>query len=222
MDNELVHAVGVEQFRNDSLIFASAYSPDFVSPENLPEHSLCKDLNIPTPKYIPKLLSHNQEIRINNPRSPPGSTNKNISLGLIALHTPGHTPDELALWDPSEKMLYVGDTLYEFAHIIFPNEGSIIDWLDSVDFLIHLVEGQNAKISCGHTTAGRPAIEVLVGANEFMMDVLKGGEKVRKRFKKRGEVCEEYVQESMRFGLVCPRRLIEEARVKRGLSQFQS
>ena len=62
-----------------------------------------------------------------------------VPLGVVVLHTPGHTPDELALWDESETMLYVGDTLYEWAHIIFPSEGSIVQWLQTVDGLIALV-----------------------------------------------------------------------------------
>ena len=37
-------------------------------------------------------------------------------------------------------MLYVGDTLYERAPIIFPNEGSIVRWRATVDALIALLE----------------------------------------------------------------------------------
>ena len=57
-------------------------------------------------------------------------------MGMQLLHTPGHTPDELALWDEAETMLYIGDTLYEWAPIIFPNEGSIVQWLETVDALL--------------------------------------------------------------------------------------
>ncbi len=213
-----ISVVGVEQFAIDSPVFVSSHSPAFISPANLSIHSLCKELSIQTPRYTPTLVSHNQEIRIKDPRcSDTDTANPTLSLGVLVLHTPGHTPDELALWDVDDNMLYVGDTLYEWATIIFPNEGSVVDWFDSVDALIELVEGRNASISCGHTTAGRPATEVLQCAKEFMMDVLSSREKVRESFEKRGETFEVYIQEGMRFSLGCPKRLIEEAREKRDL-----
>ena len=34
----------------------SGNDPDFISPANLPEHSLCDSLGITTPTYTPKLL----------------------------------------------------------------------------------------------------------------------------------------------------------------------
>lgn len=221
--------VGVEQFAIDSPVFVSSHSPDFISPANLPNHSLCQDLGIQTPRYTPTPISHKQEVRlIRHPRPcNPGNTNdpaNAVSLvptGVIALHTPGHTPDELALWDEDEGMLYVGDTLYEWAHIIFPREGSVVDWFQSVDFLISLINEaprkDSARINCGHTTASRPALEVLQGAKGFMADVLSRREEVRDRFEKRGEVVEVYAQEGMRFSLSCPQRLIKEARKQQRL-----
>lgn len=223
-----INVVGVEQFANDSPIFVSSHSLDFISPANLPIHSLCQDLGIQTPQYTTTPISHGQEIQItrHHPRSSSdkgGSIDTKIaesavSTGVVALHTPGHTPDELALWDEEEGMLYVGDTFYEWAHIIFPVEGSIVDWFQSVDMLINLIHAStkkgSAKINCGHTTAGRPALEVLQGARDFMMDVLSRRERVRDRFEKRGEVFEVYAQEGMRYSLACPKRLIDTAREK--------
>ncbi|KAI0072537.1 Metallo-hydrolase/oxidoreductase [Panus rudis PR-1116 ss-1] len=203
------HILGVEQFASDSAIYASAHDPTFLSPTNLPKHSLCKDMGISTPQYTPVLLPDNHELAIGG-----------VSLGMRVLHTPGHTPDEVALWDEEEGMLYVGDTLYEWAPIIFPNEGSIVTWFRSVDSLVRLVSehsrhsGLRIRISCGHVTAGQDALDVLRKTREFMVDVVKGKEKVRERFEKRGEVCVQYVQEGMRFSLVCPERLVKEAQTE--------
>ncbi|KAI0368745.1 Metallo-hydrolase/oxidoreductase [Pilatotrama ljubarskyi] len=200
------HILGVEQFAKDSPILASKYDPAFVSPVNLPKHSLCANLGIRTPSYTPSLQAHLSPVL-----SPDGTL-----LGVTLLHTPGHTPDELALWDEGESMLYVGDTLYEWAPIIFPNEGSIVVWLKTVDSLIALVEGSGkggaVLINCGHKTAAGPALEVLRSTKAFMMDVLEGREKVRRRMTKRGEEHVEYVQESGRYSLVCPERLVREAK----------
>ncbi len=202
----MVCAVGVEQFAGDSTIIASGNDPAFLAPNVLPEHSLCANLRIQTPSYTPILLPH---------RAPISSAGGH-PLGVELLHTPGHTPDELALWDEEEGMLYVGDTLYEWAPIIFPNEGSIVEWLDTVDNLIRLVEGSGkastVRIGCGHKTAGSGAQEVLLSTKAFMFDVLAGREDVKDRWEKRGEIHVRYAQSGGRYNLICPERLVEEAR----------
>ncbi|KAI0691523.1 Metallo-hydrolase/oxidoreductase [Cerioporus squamosus] len=200
------HILGVEQFVHDSPVLASGNDPSFLAPANLPTHSLCESLHIRTPSYTPSLRAHGEDI----------CSEDGVPLGIKLLHTPGHTPDQLALWDEEEAIIYVGDTLYEWAHIIFPNEGSIVQWLDTVDALTTLVQSSTrlneAKINCGHKTANGPALEVLQTTKAFMMDVLEGREKVKSRLTKRGEEHVEYVQEGGRYSLVCPERLVKEAR----------
>lgn len=141
-----------------------------------------------------------------------------VALGVRVLHTPGHTPDQLALWGAAEGMLYVGDSLYEDAQIIFPKEGSIIDWLASMKELLSLVETHNgldssskALLNAGHCTAVTPALEILEAALSFMEDVMGGTEPVRQRSEVRGEPTVHYAQESGRFSLRCPERLVLEA-----------
>ena len=198
--------MGVEQFAGDSPVVASGHDPAFVSPANLPAHSLCADLGIPTPSYTPSLRPHGTHVE-NGDGEP---------LGMVLLHTPGHTPDELALWDEEEAMLYVGDTLYERAPIIFPNEGSIVRWRATVDALIALLEasgkGREARINCGHETAMAPALEVLRTTKAFVQDVIEGREPVKERMTKRGEQHVRYSQVGGRYSLICPERLVEEAR----------
>ncbi|KAI0330222.1 Metallo-hydrolase/oxidoreductase [Cubamyces sp. BRFM 1775] len=200
------HILGVEQFAGDSPVIQSGYDPAFLAADKLPEHSLCAFLGIPTPSYKPSL----------QPDQSPLLSKDNISLGMTLLHTPGHTPDELALWDADEGMLYVGDTLYEWAHIIFPKEGSIVLWLESVDKLARLVaESGNSdavKINCGHMTAKGSAMDVLRSTKAFMLDVVEGRENVKSRMHKRGEEYVEYAQDGGRYSLICPERLVQEAR----------
>lgn len=198
--------VGVEQFAHDSPVIASGYDPSFLSPADLPEHSLCTSLGIPTPSYTPSLRPHLHVIL----------SKEGIPLGATLLHTPGHTPDELALWDEKEGMLYVGDTLYEWAPIIFPNEGSIVQWLDTVDALLELVrasgKAEKVKVNCGHKTADTPALEVLQTARSFMVDIIEEREPVKSRMTKRGEEHIYCAQRGGRYSLVCPERLVKEAR----------
>ncbi|THH30023.1 hypothetical protein EUX98_g4175 [Antrodiella citrinella] len=169
------HILGVEQFTEDSQILVSGFAPEFNSPSNLPQNSLCESLGIEVPQYSPIFVEDRYTIR---------TTNGNVYV----LHTPGHTPDELALWDEDERMLYVGDTLYEWAPIIFPVAGSIVAWLQTVDALLQLVAPfADARISCGHVTAGEPATEVLLEAKSFMGQVLQGKIKPTRVFEKGGE-----------------------------------
>lgn len=129
------------------------------------------------------------------------------------------------MYDAGEMMLYVGDSLYEYEPIIFPTEGSITAWLESVDYLMAFVAEINEKlrtrsslqakevlINAGHRTAARPAMQVLADSRAFMDDVLKGMEPVKGRLKVRGEENVVYEQAGGAFSLRCPERLIEEAR----------
>lgn len=199
-------AVGVEQFSADSPIYQSAHSLSFISPANRPKNSHCEALGLRTPSFTPEPVPHGAHLLFY-----PG-----IPSGVTLLHTPGHTPDEIALWDDVDKMLYVGDTLYEFEPIIFPNEGSIVEWLSSVDMLVEYVLGtsspQSAMINCGHRTTMRPALDVLRTTKDFMLDVVAGKEEIRRR-ERRGDVeYVEYLQHGGRYRLICPERLVLEAR----------
>ncbi|KAJ6505955.1 beta-lactamase-like protein [Mycena vulgaris] len=202
------HILGTEQFDSDSRILASSYCPSFLSPPNLPTHSLCENLGIKTPTYTPILVPHQYAIH----------SSTNVALGISILHTPGHTPDELAVFDSAEKMLYVGDSLYEKDTIIFPSEGSLVDWMSSIEYLILFVKTENGtgqgqvRINSGHRTVCRPALEVLVATKEFMQDVISGREPVIKRLTVRGEENVVYAQSGGRFVLRCPERLVLAAR----------
>ncbi|KAF9476687.1 Metallo-hydrolase/oxidoreductase [Pholiota conissans] len=212
------HILGVEDFSSKSWpILASGHSPSFVSKEQLPESSLCKPMGIEMPIYTPTLVADRHRI------TAPGFSKE---LGVTILHTPGHTPDEIALFDEAEMMLYVGDSLYEHEHIIFPSQGSITTWFASMKFLVSFVKEKNelsvhssdsamareVLINSGHVTALRPALDVLLGAIAFVRDVVDGKEKVKERRWHRGEATVTYEQGDNRFSLRCPERLVLEAR----------
>ena len=196
----------------NSIILASAHDPNFLARDVLTKHSLCNALGIETPQYTPILVPHQHSIASCGPGV--------ISLDVTIFHTPGHTPDEIALYDHAEMMLYVGDSLYEYEPIIFPSEGSIVTWFESMDFLIWLVEAMNSKASdgrkvqmnSGHRTVLQPALEILLAAKAFMKDVVNGKERVRERRQNRGEETVMYKQSGGRFSLRCPERLILEMR----------
>ena len=117
-------------------------------------------------------------------------------------------------------MLYVGDSLYEYEPIIFPSEGSIVTWFESMDYLSWLVKAMNSKASdgrkvrmnSGHRTVFQPALEILLAAKAFMKDVVNGKERVKERQQNRGGETVAYEQSGGRFSLRCPERLILEIR----------
>ncbi|PAV16725.1 Metallo-hydrolase oxidoreductase [Pyrrhoderma noxium] len=202
------HILGLEQFTEDSPIYASSHSPSFLSPKNLPHNSLCQRLGIQTPTYTPTLIDHLSPILFHPPnqhqadQNQPKASSKSpsINTSIQILHTPGHTPDSLAIWDKSEQMLYVGDTLYAHSPIIFPPEGNLTHWFRSIDLLISVcidhtttatsptqtsiqtpapTQTQTPRLNAGHSSSLRPALSILSRAKSFLKDVVSGLEPIQ-------------------------------------------
>ena len=59
---------------------------------------------------------------------------------LAVLHTPGHSPDHLALWHPDTRTLFVGDLLQLGSSVFIPASkgGSLVDYLHSLRRLLAL------------------------------------------------------------------------------------
>ena len=59
---------------------------------------------------------------------------------LVVLHTPGHSPDHIALWHPESRSLFVGDLLVLGGTVFIPasDGGNLADYLASLERLRHL------------------------------------------------------------------------------------
>lgn len=68
-----------------------------------------------------------------------------LDLNLTIYHTPGHTPDHVAIWDPKERHLFVGDSLYRKAPVFFFIGGSVIDYSKTIGRLRGLVDDWNSQ-----------------------------------------------------------------------------
>jgi len=175
------HILGIPQFLSaNPIIIASDLDKPFLL-KNLDVHSLCKYVNVPTPKYdIAHWASHMEYFSL-----------AGIPFRIQFFHIPGHTPDSLAWYDLDEHHLYVGDTFYERmrskpipelpddagqvpglpatqAAIIFPEEGgSWIQYMSSLDLLLSFVLHQNMELRRQHGHRHEPIPRVLVGCGHL-------------------------------------------------------
>ncbi|MCJ1223880.1 hypothetical protein MMC12_000523 [Toensbergia leucococca] len=212
------HILGIPCFKTvKPTILASSHEKSFIE-DDLPEHSLCLFLGIPTPEYSVSFWAADFESIIFE-----GSP-----LGLQVLHTPGHTPDELAWYDEEERYLYVGDSFYErvsgdnsYAQpIIFPNEGNLIQYMSSLEKLISFVSGKNSKldrtpikIGCGHITSSTDAIGILLPVRQLFQNIIAGETPIKQSTEKRGEIVDLWQEDGdPRFSVEAPRRLVTDAR----------
>jgi glyoxylase-like metal-dependent hydrolase (beta-lactamase superfamily II) len=149
-------------------ILASSHDKSFILTD-LPTHSLCKHLHIPTPEYtISHWARHLEYLSYLHPAPAPSPAPALIPLRIQTLHIPGHTPDSLAWYDIDEHHLYVGDAFYarkrptppketitlptnesptpdpeDDAPIIFPSEGNLITYTSSLTLLLSFIRHQN-------------------------------------------------------------------------------
>lgn len=199
-------------------ILASSYRKSFVT-EKLSEHSLCDEIGVDTPRYEVTYWADDYE-RL---------TYEGHELYLQTIHTPGHTPDELAWYDEKARDLYVGDSLYERVAedksyeqaIQFPKEGNMNEYLMSLDKLIHFVEDKDAeegrasvKLGSGHVTRAATAKEILVSVKTFLLHVINGRIPMLSCTEKRGELYGLWIApgDDPRFSVEGPLRLFERVR----------
>ena len=211
------HILGLAHFpASSSHIVASSFDKAFIE-DNLPEHSLCQSLGISVPDYKVSQWAEEYEKVYSGPH-----------LNIQILHTPGHTPDELAYYDKDERHLFVGDTLYERVAkdgsyeqpIMFPKEGNLMHYMQSLEKLITFVNEKNAeadkarvKIGCGHITSSVDGSEILLAVKQLFLDIFAGRVPIVQSEERRGE---EYVlyraEEEPRFSVNGPKRLVLDAR----------
>jgi len=216
------HIGGIEQFTDDSStsILASVHGKSFVE-DDLATHSLCRFLDITTPRYTVTHWAHDLEA-LHRPSHP------KVPLGLLVLSTPGHTPDELAWYDVQERWLFVGDTFYERVNeglkaeipIIFPTEGKWAELMASLDKLLEFVRAKNTesgkervKIACGHITSNVDGEEILVAVQKLFWDIIWGKLPVNETKTIRGELVDLWKDDGQpRFSVRGPRKLVDDAR----------
>lgn len=138
-------------------------------------------------------------------------------LGLDIYHTPGHTPDELAIWDPEERFLFVGDTLYEWAPIIFPPEGDLRKYTSTLYKLRDLTKSLNkgasperrVRMACGHVTSEADAEDFVCEVENFLSKVKRGLIEPQDKGEARGLRLVGYERDDGRISFLGPKRLFD-------------
>lgn len=162
-------------------------------------------MGIETPKYtISDWAEDGESVDVDN-------------AALTIYQIPGHTPDQLAVWDAQERHLFVGDMLYLDAPILFLRGGSAVDYAQSLTKLRLLVKGwdseaaQKAKISCGHITSGHSASTVLAGVDEFFQNIRDGKVPATSEGDRYGmRDLQLYEMEKSRISFLGPRKVFDE------------
>ncbi|KAM0711089.1 hypothetical protein Q7P35_001828 [Cladosporium inversicolor] len=180
------HIGGIEAFSHaGASIVASGHDRDFVKPERLEANSLCGAFGMQTPKYdISHYTQDGEELE-----------HKGQGLGLQIIHTPGHTPDSIAIYDEAERRLFVGDTCYQRAAtmpwgerqvvpIVLPLQGNWKDFVASLHTLHEFVTQKDSlnyasaelriRLAAGHTTSARPAADFLQTVIAFCQRIVAG------------------------------------------------
>jgi glyoxylase-like metal-dependent hydrolase (beta-lactamase superfamily II) len=178
------HILGIPQFLTaDPIIVASNFDKSFIL-EDLPVHSLCKYINVPTPQYnISHWASHMEYFSLSG-----------TPFRAQFLHIPGHTPCSLAWYDIDEHHLYVGDAFYERKRsvripelpddagqvpglpatqgaIIFAEDGgNWVQFMSSLDLLLSFVTHTNAELRRQHASSPEAPPRVKVGAGHLTCD----------------------------------------------------
>jgi glyoxylase-like metal-dependent hydrolase (beta-lactamase superfamily II) len=150
-----ISAKGTDHF---TTVLASSNSKSFISPyENLQKHSLCGEMGIHAPKYQIDWADDMSKV-VYKSATRSGVT---VSTPYTILHTPGHTPDSLTWYDADLRLLCVGDSFYvketdttrkaswgpePAMPVIFPPQGILKDWWDSLQKLLSFVREENEEV----------------------------------------------------------------------------
>ncbi|KAK7207384.1 beta-lactamase-like protein [Myxozyma melibiosi] len=204
------HIGGMFEFP-EADIFVSGNSQEYVL-KDLGCNSLCCAVSMPTPKFeVHHWLEQNEKL-----------VYKGIDLKIEALLTPGHTPDEIALYDEEEKVFFSGDSVYEKVPIYMIETSNMADFGKSLDFMLEYVQKKNAELSgtrittaAGHVTDSADTETLLVELKECFYDMLKGKCKLTKQENMRGKNVLTFMNETKNVGY-----LIIDAKLKEGLKHF--
>ncbi|KAK9459766.1 beta-lactamase-like protein [Lipomyces oligophaga] len=203
------HIGGITEFTDDSEIYVSGNDKDYVL-HDLGCHSLCCAIGMETPKFeVTHWLQHNERLSYNG-----------VDLGLEALLTPGHTPDEIALYDINEHVLFTGDSLYETIPIYIIDTSDMVEYIKSMEFLLEYIKAKNTELTslgirvttaAGHVTDTADTEILLQEAIDCYWDTLNGKSTLTERIYMRKLNVGIYMNAKRNVGFLCIDEKLEAA-----------
>lgn len=160
------HIMGIQSLLNvgvDLTVLTSSHRKSWVTPyHNLQKHSLCDRMSLQAPKYDARWIEDASKISYHAGTSL-------LETSITVIHTPGHTPDSLSLYDAESNTLSVGDMFYEKESdetrsgsgkwkreppmpVMFGEEGNIIDWNASMHRVLDFVRAENRRLEISTAT----------------------------------------------------------------------
>ncbi|KAK0745437.1 beta-lactamase-like protein [Schizothecium vesticola] len=167
------HIGKVAALTASSAIWASSYDRSFIEgKDRLPTSSLCRFFGVETPKYkVTHWADDVQHVQ---------TSDSGDDLGLVIYHTPGHTPDQLAVWDPQERVIFVGDTLNtlgKLKSLVAAWNGDASDQTIDTSAVCPFPRSTSApsrvQIACGHITSASDAQQLISDVDAFLYQVLE-------------------------------------------------
>ena len=101
-----------------------------------------------------------------------------INLGdernITVILTPGHTPDSISLLDTQERLLFVGDTIYQGPIFLYRPETNLEDYVKSLEKLVCVLENNKVDLIVPSHNIPNVKPHLLVTALDAIRKVIDG------------------------------------------------
>lgn len=153
------HMLGVERVKKAYGIPFALHAEDRFLIESAPTHGAMYGFKVESVPTIDMELADGGEVKFGN-------------TCLRVIHTPGHTPGHIALYQPDDKVLLTGDTLFRESIGRTDLPGGNYGWImkSIIDNILPL--GEEVSIYPGHGPSSTLGHEMLY--NPFITEVMEG------------------------------------------------
>lgn len=153
------HILGVQALKERCAVPFALHSQDRFLVESAPTHGALYGFQVDAVPDVDRDLADGEEVAFGHTR-------------LRVIHTPGHTPGHVALYQPDEKILFTGDTLFKESIGRTDLPGGDYGWImkSIIDRIMPL--GEEVAIYPGHGPKSTLGHEMLY--NPFITEVMEG------------------------------------------------
>lgn len=153
------HILGVQRVKDRYGIPFALHPEDRFLVESAPTHGAMYGFQVDAVPAVERDLEDGGEVSFGNTR-------------LEVIHTPGHTPGHISLYQPDDKILFTGDTIFKESIGRTDLPGGNYAWImkSIIDRILPL--GEEVAIYPGHGPSSTLGHEMLY--NPFITEVMEG------------------------------------------------